>query len=108
MDEPLELQSNRHSRMAVWALRVGYFGLADAIAGRIAMSLGSTPWLLAVRVIIWLAASAVTLTGPRPPRPAAATAPLPVLRDHLAGHVGRGRDALLFVAPSGDHLRSNP
>ena len=63
MDEPPELQSNGHWRMAVWALRVGYVGLAVAIAGLIVMSLGSTPWVLAVGVIIWLAAAPVTLTG---------------------------------------------
>ena len=48
--------------MAVWALRVGYLGLAVGIAGLIAMSSGSTPWVLAVGVIIWLAAAVVTLT----------------------------------------------
>jgi hypothetical protein len=64
MDEQPELQYNGHWRMAVWALRVGYVGLAVAIAGLIVMSLGSTPWVLAVGVIIWLAAAAaVTLAG---------------------------------------------
>jgi hypothetical protein len=63
MDEPPELRYNRHWRMSVWALRVGYVGLAVAIAGLIVMSLGSTPWVLAVGMIIWLAAAAVTLTG---------------------------------------------
>ena len=41
MDEPPELQYNGHWRMAVWALRVGYVGLAVAIAGLIVMSLVS-------------------------------------------------------------------
>lgn len=63
MDEPRELQDNRHWRMAVWSLRVGYVGLAVAIAGIIVMSSGSTEWVLAVGVIIWLATAAVTLTG---------------------------------------------
>jgi uncharacterized membrane protein YdbT with pleckstrin-like domain len=63
MNEPPELQCNGHWRMAVWALRAGYVGLVVAIAGVIVMSLGSTPWFLAVGVIIWLAAAAVTLTG---------------------------------------------
>ena len=49
--------------MAVWALRVGYVGLAVAIAGLIVMSLGSTRWVLAVGVIIWVATAAVTLAG---------------------------------------------
>ena len=47
--------------MAVWALRVGFVGLAVASAGLIMMSLGSMPWLLAVGMIVWLAAAAVTL-----------------------------------------------
>ena len=63
MDEPPELQCNGHWRMAVWALRVGYVGLAVVIAGLIAMSSGSTPWVLAVGLITWLATAAVTLTG---------------------------------------------
>jgi hypothetical protein len=63
MDEPPELPGNGHWRMAVWALRVGYVGLAVAIAGLLALSLGSTPWILAVGVITWLAAEAVTLAG---------------------------------------------
>ncbi len=63
MNEPPELHLNGHWRMAVWALRVGYLALAVAIAGLIVMSSGSTPWVLAVGVIGWLAAAAVTLTG---------------------------------------------
>ena len=47
----------------MWALRVGYSGLAVAVAGVIVMSLGSTPWVLAVGVLIWLLAAATTLTG---------------------------------------------
>ena len=49
--------------MAVWSLRVGYLGLAVAIAGLIALASGSTPWVLASGVIIWLATVPVTLTG---------------------------------------------
>ncbi len=63
MEEPPELQYNGHWRMAVWALRVGYVGLAVAITGVIVMSLGLTRWVLPVGVIIWLAAAAVTLAG---------------------------------------------
>ncbi len=63
MDEPPELRDNGHWRMAVWALRVGYVGLAVAIAGLIVMSSGSTPWVLAVGAIIWLGAAVVTLAG---------------------------------------------
>ena len=63
MDEPPELQYNGHWRMAVWALRVGFAGLAVVIAGLIVMLLGSTPWVLAVGVISWLAAAVVMLAG---------------------------------------------
>jgi hypothetical protein len=63
MDEPPELRHNGHWRMAVWALRVGYVAVAVAIAGLIVMLSGSTPWVLAVGEMIWLAAAAVTLTG---------------------------------------------
>jgi hypothetical protein len=63
MDEPSDLQYDRHWRMAVWALRVGYVGLAVGIAGLIVLASGSTPWVLAVGAIIWLASAAVTLTG---------------------------------------------
>jgi hypothetical protein len=63
MDEPPELQQNGSWRTAVWALRVGFFGLAVGIAGLVVLLRGSTPWVLAVGVVIWLAAAAVTLTG---------------------------------------------
>jgi len=63
VDEPPELHYNRHWRTAVWALRVGYVGLAVAIAGLIVMSSGSTPWVLAAGAFIWLAAATVTLAG---------------------------------------------
>jgi hypothetical protein len=63
MDKPPELLSNQHWRMAVWALRVGYVGLSVALVGIIMVSLGSTPWVLAIGMIIWLASAAVTLTG---------------------------------------------
>jgi hypothetical protein len=49
--------------MAVWALRLGSLGLAVGIAGLIVLVSGSTPWVLAVGVIMWVAAAAVTLTG---------------------------------------------
>jgi len=47
----------------VWALRAGYLALAVAIAGLIVTLSGSTAWILAVGLIIWLAVAAVTLTG---------------------------------------------
>jgi hypothetical protein len=63
MEEPAALLHNRHWRMAVWALRIGYLGLVVAIAGIIVMSSGSTPWVLGAGVLIWLVAAAVTLAG---------------------------------------------
>ena len=63
MGEPPELHYNGLWRMAVWALRAGYVGLGVAISGLIVMLLGSTAWVLAVGVIIWLATAAVTLAG---------------------------------------------
>jgi hypothetical protein len=63
MEEPPELQHNAEWRAAVWSLRVGYIGLAVALTGLIVTLSGSTPWVLAVGVIIWLATVIVTLTG---------------------------------------------
>ena len=63
MEEPAELLHNRHWRIAVWALRVGYLALGVGIVGIIVMSTGSTPWILGAGVLIWLVAAAVTLTG---------------------------------------------
>jgi hypothetical protein len=54
-----ELRDNRHWRMAVWALRIGYLALVVAIVGVIV----NTRWMLAIGVIAWLLAAAVTLTG---------------------------------------------
>jgi hypothetical protein len=56
-------QRNGRWRIAVWGLRVGLVGLAVAVAGLVAMSLGSTPWILGVGEVIWLAAAVVTLTA---------------------------------------------
>ena len=57
------MQRNSHWRMAVWALRVGYLGLVVALAGLVALVFGSTPWILASGVVIWLVTVPVTLTG---------------------------------------------
>jgi hypothetical protein len=63
VDEPAELQHIGHWRMAVWALRVGGVGLAIGLVGLILLAAGSTPWLLAVGVVIWVACASVTVTG---------------------------------------------
>jgi membrane protein YdbS with pleckstrin-like domain len=63
VEEPVELRHNGHWRVAVWALRIGFVGLAVALAGIIVMASGSTPWMLAAGVIVWVCAAAVTLTG---------------------------------------------
>ena len=57
------MQHNGLWRMAVRALRVGYVGLALATGALIALALGSTPWILASGVFIWLATVPLTLTG---------------------------------------------
>jgi O-antigen/teichoic acid export membrane protein len=63
MDELGTLQQNRHWRMAVWALRVGYLGLATAIVGLFVVLSGATPWVLFAGVILWLTVVIVTLIG---------------------------------------------
>jgi O-antigen/teichoic acid export membrane protein len=56
-------QGNGRWRIAVWGLRVGFVGLAAALAGLVVTSLGFTPWVLGVGEITWLAAAVVTLTA---------------------------------------------
>jgi hypothetical protein len=63
MRQSPELQSYRQWRAAVWALRVGYVGLTLVIAGLILVWSGSTPWVLAVGMIIWLVCAVVTAAG---------------------------------------------
>ena len=63
MDEHPELLHNRLWRVAVRTLRVGYVGLLVAAVGLVALAFGSTPWILAGGVIIWLATVPVTLTS---------------------------------------------
>jgi hypothetical protein len=63
MDKSTELEHDRHWRMAVWALRTGIGGLSIVLAGLIVVSLGDTPWVLAVGMFIWLACSAVMVVG---------------------------------------------
>ena len=63
MDEPTELQSNGHWKMAVWALRVGLLAVATIVAGLIVLASGGTPWVLAVGVVFWLACAAVIASG---------------------------------------------
>jgi hypothetical protein len=62
-DGPSQLHRDGSWRMAVWALRVGYVGLIVAAAGLVALALGSTSWVLATGVIVWLVTVPVTLTG---------------------------------------------
>jgi hypothetical protein len=63
MEEPTELQRNPHWGMAIWALRAGYLALAVALVGLIVILSGSTPWVLAAGVTLWLGAATVTVTG---------------------------------------------
>jgi hypothetical protein len=56
---PAELRDNRHWRTAVWALRFGFLALVVGIVGLVA----SARWVVAIGVIGWLVAAAITLTG---------------------------------------------
>jgi hypothetical protein len=62
MEVPPELQHNDHWRIAIWSLRVGYVALAVGLVGLVVTLSGSTPWVLAVGIITWLAAAVVTVT----------------------------------------------
>ena len=50
-------------RLAVWALRIGYVALMCSLVGLVVMSSGSAAWIVAIGVIVWLVAAAVTLAG---------------------------------------------
>jgi hypothetical protein len=63
MEEMLALQDSGAWTLAVWSLRVGYVGLLVAAAGLVVLAVGSTSWLLAAGVIVWLASVVVTLSG---------------------------------------------
>ena len=63
VDEPTALQRNGHWKMAVWALRVGFFAVVTILVGVIVLSSGGTPWVLAVGVICWLACAVVIAIG---------------------------------------------
>ena len=47
----------------MWALRVGYVGLAAALAGVVLMASSSVPHLLFAGVVTWLVAGAVAVAG---------------------------------------------
>src|SRR5262249_5356227 len=49
--------------MAVWALRLGYVGLAVAMVCLVALAVEPTPWGLALGGIVWIGTVPVTLTG---------------------------------------------
>lgn len=98
MPEPVDLRHDRHWRTAVWALRVGYAGLAVVAVGLVALWSGATPWLLAAGVVVWLASAAVTSVGAvwarhdlPEPRPGYWSLRLMLIRDtvHARSPVGR-------------------
>lgn len=63
MDDGGDLRYKQHWKAAVWALRTGYSGLVIALVGLMLLGSGSTPWILAIGVIIWLVSAVVTLVG---------------------------------------------
>lgn len=60
MDRSPQLRGNRHWRTAVVALRVGYAALAVVAIGLVLVATGSTPWVLAIGMAIWLVAAIIT------------------------------------------------
>jgi hypothetical protein len=63
VEAPRELQRNEAWLTAVWALRVGFVGLVLVFAGLLLTVTGSSSWVLAVGMIIWLSAAVVTAAG---------------------------------------------
>jgi len=63
MGEQSEPHDSGLWRIAVWSLRLGYVALAVAFAGLILVWVGSTPWILTVGEILWLAAAGVTVVA---------------------------------------------
>jgi hypothetical protein len=55
-----ELRGNRHWRVAVVWLRVGFCSLAIVVLGLILLAMNSTPWVLAIGVIAWLVSAITT------------------------------------------------
>lgn len=102
VNEPTELKQNRQWRLAVWALRVGYLALATAGIGLVLVATGSTRWVLATGVIIWIFAAVVTVTGVvrarhdlPAPRPGYLSMRFMLIRDtvHAGSASGRNRSA---------------
>jgi hypothetical protein len=63
MGQTAALEQNPRWRVAIWSLRVGYAGLVVVCAGLIALAAGSTPWVLAAGMFIWLPAAIITAAG---------------------------------------------
>ena len=63
VEESWPTAAERHWRISVWALRVGYVALAMAAVGLLLLALGETPWLLAAGVVAWLMCAATLVFG---------------------------------------------
>jgi hypothetical protein len=63
MDAHTDLHHSSLWQLAVWSLRVGYVGLVVALAGLVALAFGTTKWVLAAGVIVWLVTVPITLAG---------------------------------------------
>jgi hypothetical protein len=62
MKDMPELWHNKHWRVAVVALRVGYAALIVGLIGLVMTLFGATPYVLAGAVLSWLCAGALTST----------------------------------------------
>lgn len=96
MDPEAELRLDRHWQTAVVALRVGYAALVVVAVGLVLLATGSTSWVLAVGVCIWLPAAIVTAVEfvrgrhdlPEP-RPGFVAIRLMLLHDSIQAHPRR-------------------
>ena len=98
MHDAPTMAADRHWRAAVWALRMGYLALAVAFTGLVLELSGSTPWVLAAGVVLWLVAAAVTLTealvsrhGRPEPRQGFWSMRLALIHDSVHARPGAGR-----------------
>ena len=59
----LPLRRDYRWRLGVWALRVGFAGLAVVLVGLLLLWSGGSPWVLATGMGIWLLCALLSATG---------------------------------------------